>query len=48
MINIMNFGKPYSGAKTLCWEHSKCDIENLFENLGIRNYSIHGFQKMRF
>jgi hypothetical protein len=48
MINIMNFEKPCSGAKTLRWEHSKCDIENVFENLGIRNYSMDRFQKKRF
>jgi hypothetical protein len=41
----MTFGKLSSGAKTLDWKHSKWDFENVFENLGIRNYSIDGFQK---
>jgi hypothetical protein len=41
----MTFGKPCSGAKTLGWEHSKRDFEIVFENLGIRNYSIDGFHK---
>jgi hypothetical protein len=45
MVSIIAFGKLCSGAKTLGWEHSNWDFENVFENLGIRNYSIDGFQK---
>jgi hypothetical protein len=45
MVSIIAFGKPCSGAKTLGWEHSNWDFKNVFENLGIRNYSIDGFQK---
>jgi hypothetical protein len=45
MVSIIAFGKLCSGAKTLGWEHSKWDFENVFKNLGIRNYSIDGFQK---
>jgi hypothetical protein len=45
MNSIRTFGKLYSGAKTLGWEHSNEIYENGFENLGIRSYSIDGFQK---
>jgi hypothetical protein len=31
--------------KTLGWKHSNEIYENGFENLGIRSYSIDGFQK---
>jgi hypothetical protein len=45
MVSVIAFAKLCSGAKTLGWEHSKWDFENVFKNLGIRNYSIDGFQK---
>jgi hypothetical protein len=45
----MSFGNFCSGAKkTLGWEHSMGISENDYENLGMGNYSIDGFQKMSF
>jgi hypothetical protein len=35
MVNILTFGKPCSGAKTLGWEHSIRYFENVFKNLEI-------------
>jgi hypothetical protein len=48
MVSIMTFGKPCSGAKTLGWEHSIWEFENIFENLGIVPYSNEMFSEMRF
>jgi hypothetical protein len=49
MVSIMSFGKFCSGAKkNLGWEHSMGISENDYENLGMGNYSIDGFQKMSF
>jgi hypothetical protein len=45
MVSIIAFGKLCSGAKTLGWQHSNWDFENVFKNLGIRNNSIDGFQR---
>jgi hypothetical protein len=39
MVSIIAFGKLYSGAKTLGWEHSNGTLKNGFENLGIVLYS---------
>jgi hypothetical protein len=41
----MTFEKPCSGAKTLGWEHSRMILKDAFENLGMGNYSIDGFEK---
>jgi hypothetical protein len=48
MVSIMTFGKPCSGAKTLSWDHSIWEFENVFENLGIVPYSNEMFSEMRF
>jgi hypothetical protein len=48
MVSIMTFGKPYSGAKTLGWEHPIWEFENVFKNLGIVPYSNEIFSEMRF
>jgi hypothetical protein len=48
MVNIMTFGKPYSGVKTLGWEHSIWEFENVFKNLGIMPYYSEMFSEMRF
>jgi hypothetical protein len=45
MVSIIAFRKLCSGAKTLGWENTNWDFENVFENLEIRNNSIDGFQK---
>jgi hypothetical protein len=43
MVSIIAFGKLYSGAKTLGWEHSNGTSKNDFENLGIVLYSTEMF-----
>jgi hypothetical protein len=48
MVSIMTLGKPCSGAKTLGWEHSIWEFENVFENLGIAHYSNEMFSEIRF
>jgi hypothetical protein len=45
MSSIKAFGKLLVEPKTLGWEHSKKDFENVFENLGVVSTSLNCFQK---
>jgi hypothetical protein len=45
MSSIKTFGKLLVEPKTLGWEQSKKDFENVFENLGVVSTSLNFFQK---
>jgi hypothetical protein len=45
MVSIIAFGRLWSGAKTLGWEHSNGTLKNDFENLGIVLYSTEMFSR---
>jgi hypothetical protein len=40
MVSIKAFGKLLVEPKTLGWEHSKKNFENVFKNLGVVSTSL--------
>jgi hypothetical protein len=45
LVSSKALGKPLVEPKTLGWEHSKRNFENVFENLGVVSTPLKCFQK---
>jgi hypothetical protein len=45
LVSSKALGKPLVEPKTLGWEHSKRNFENVFENLGVVSTTLKCFQK---